>query len=469
MLRIVARALPPTTRRALAKIRDGLRELTDPPVPSMSASEAAPARPRVEPPAALTVEGLASLLRAADALDVDVDRDAIDSLFNQASLRPELFRLLDLAYCQRSFADSRTCQRLTAARLLGSGQADQAHMMLRRIADSSGSLFDFIMAARCLMRPAGREGGLLEYMRSGGKRFGREYLYYLNLATCYFVCGDTAAANAILDRHRPEWEPVLGVGSAENRRLETELSAAVANRTILRSTHYDQTIYDESGIWAHWAPYYADMNLDSPALMFGWLRRAYARYIEDVFVRDPGVTTLVDFGVMCAQPHADVGRQWPGRRIVGIDRQAATAQLNRAAYGDLENLEFVADDIENYFVQRDLTGAALFHARTATLCYPDKIRRLYQMARAAGMRRIVLFENMALSRSAGRFLDYSDFVEDAVTFKNFQFIHNYRGMLEEAGYVVERETRLFSPLVSPFSLDDVCSTHVHLVASARTP
>ena len=106
----------------------------------------------------------------------------------------------------------------------------------------------------------------------------------------------------------------------------------------------------------------------------------------------------------------------------------------------------------------------MFHARTATLVYPQKLRNIYELARDAGIQTIALFENLSLSRSAARFLDFSDFDRESETFKNFQYIHAYPTLLEDAGFVVERETRMFSPLVSPFDTEDLCSTHAHLVA-----
>lgn len=456
MLKWIARRLPPTIQDKIRSVRDGVLGV---------APATAPPPPKVLGPSPLSLDGLIELVASQEGWKNTTDAARIDQAFTAASLRPELYRALDLEYARRDMAASVAYQRLCAARLLGLGQTADAFDRLREIAQSSGSCVDFIMAARCLMRPAGSERALLDYLRTGESQFGREPLFYLHLATCHFVLGETDVANEVLEAHRVEWEPILGLGSEAALHLEAELKSALSEGTAYRRTHYDETIYDESGIWRYWEQYYTDMNLDPPTLMFGWLAANYERFMEDA-VADGGLTSLVDFGVMCGQPHFNVARRHPQLKIFGVDRQLTTAELNERTFGKGANLEFVADEIEGFLTSgRDLTGSGLFHARTATLVYPDKIRNLYRMAHEAGVDRIVLFENFSLSRSAGRFLDFTDFDADAVTFKNFQFIHNYPRLLEEAGYLVERENRLFTPVVSPFDAEDICSTHVHLVAS----
>ena len=458
MLRRLARRLPPPAQERLGAIWTAARS---------GAPAALPAPEAPAHPTPLSIEDLTRLVKQQSELDAQKDQRALDAQFGRTMLRPELYRALDLEYATRTFGEAPAFKRLCAARALGQGRVDAAFETLRALAEQSGTLFDTLMAARCLMRPAGAEQQLLEYMLSVEDRFGNEPHFYLNLATCHFVLGQTSAANEILDRHRPEWEQILQVRSPSAEEAQEELATAISSGDAERRTPFDDTYFTEAGIWPYWEQYYTDMNLDPPSLMFGWLRSAYERYLEEI--TDPSASMkVVDFGVMCAQPHFAVAAKHPNATFVGIDRQQATADLNARAFGDRTNLDFVAGEIEDLLRGGEgLAGGALFHARTATLVYPQKMRNVYRLAHDAGIETIALFENLALSRSAARFLDYDDFERESETFKNFQFIHAYPQLLEDAGYTVERETRLFSPLVSPLDTEDLCSTHVHLVARKR--
>jgi hypothetical protein len=461
--RLLASRLSLQKRIAIRAILNGLKQLVASSEESASSVDSRLAGLLARP---LSVDDLVEAIDLASITSDAANGQELSRLLLAVMLRPANWALLETPLLQRKYAKSVGYRRLYAAYAHGRGQAGVAFKEYCDLHDEFGGLTDFMLAAHCLMRPDGNEQQALDFLLSGEAAYSNEPFYLLNLATAYYVVGQTASANEVLERNRGLWEGAVGVGSDAAVALEKELASALENRIVARHTHYDDTIYSEAAIWAHWAPYYADMELDPKHLMFGWLARAYEEFIEAALGCDAGVDAVVDFGVMCAVPHARIARRRSQMAIVGVDRQRETAQLNQLAFGDLKNLSFVAAEIESYLdaASPKMRNGVLFHARTATLCYPEKIRQLYAKARDKGVRHIVLFENVALSRSAGKFLDFDDFLHDAVTFKNHQFIHNYVKLLDEAGYKVVEQRRFFSPLVAPLSIDDLGSTHIMIRA-----
>lgn len=418
---------------------------------------------------AVSPDDLIDAISVARHTNLGRDRERLSRLVTAIFVRPEAYRLLDTSFFRRKFVDDPGYVRLVSAYRYGCGEIDPAVRSYADLYEQSGELLDLLLAAHCLMRPAGREIDVLELLKKGEARFLDEPLYFVNLATAYFVVGQTDRANAVLRARKGIWEDLLGLNAGPELDLKAEIAAAIRERRSARKTHYDETIYTESAIWAHWAPYYADMVLHPEHLMFGWLSRAYESYLEGVLAADPSVDCIVDFGVMCAKPHHSFAMRHPNLPIFGVDRQRETAKQNAQAFGDASNLSFHAKEIEK-FLSDDLPkceNGVLFHARTATLCYPEKLRNLYLQARQKGIRHVILFENVSISRSAGEFLNFDDFPEVSITFKNHQFIHNYKKLLDEAGFNVIKEERLFSPLVSPFSIDDLGSVHVAIRAELR--
>jgi hypothetical protein len=392
---------------------------------------------------------------------------SLSRLFTTIAVRPKNFELLQTSYFSQRFSEDNGYIRLLGAYHYGLGDIESAFQLYSALFKKTDELIDFIFASNCLIRPSGQEARALEFLQSGESKFGTHPLYFLNLAAAYFVNGRTQDANSVLTKNKGKWEVLLGVDSEDAIALASELDAAIKAKVSERKTHYDETIYTESAIWAHWAPYYTDMELDPEQIMFGWLSRAYENQIEATLVANSPVDCVIDFGVMCASPHYRVAKRHPALQIYGVDRQVETAKLNSLAFQDARNLHFIASDIEDFLDSepaQSIKNGVLFHARTATLCYPEKMLNLYKQARAKGIRQIILFENMTLSRGARQYLDFSDFPSDAVTFKNHQFIHNYPSLLRQAGYTVVQEKRLFSPLITPFSTDDLGSTHVFLRA-----
>src|SRR5262249_2193824 len=137
-----------------------------------------------------------------------------------------------------------------------------------------------------------------------------------------------------------------------------------------------------------------------------WLRWLYEKTIDGVLTRDASIDTVIDFGVLCADPDYRLSMKYPEKQFIGVDRGEATKRLNEAAYKGT-NLKFVAANIDDELPSIVKKGTTmLFHARTGTLCYPQLLRDIYKKCAATGVKKITLFENNALDRRSFRYLDF---------------------------------------------------------------
>jgi hypothetical protein len=355
---------------------------------------------------------------------------------------------------------------MVAAYLLGTGEADGAFQTLAALNEEWPSPFNAVMAARCLMRPEGQERELVAYLTEQAERFPDDLYVVLNLATGHFCLGNVGEANRLLDTVRAQWKDSIADSLPATTDLVEELERALAQKVVYRKFRYDEMSYQEHLIKDHWEPYFCWMTLQSPYLMFGWLKNIYRDSLINLLRSDPSINEVYNFGIMCGAADFEVASAFPTVKFVGVDRQRETARLNGIAYSR-PNIEFVASEIEDHLsvlpVEKGV-NRVLFHARTATLCYPEKMRALYKLAASKGFTYVVLFENCSISHNDHVFHSPDRFPNEAMVYKNDQFIHNYKEYLSDAGYDVASRTILFSPLVSPFSNIDLGSTHVLLTA-----
>jgi hypothetical protein len=405
---------------------------------------------------------LRSMIAAYDNLPKHAQQDMSADAFLRISLYPQTAKLLGSEFCLARFGSHTFARQAIAAYYTGIGEPDRAHELLAEIYAGDPTPFNAIMAARCFMRPPGRERDALAYLERCADKHPDDLTLIGNLATARFVLGDTAGANSAIATVLPELRARLSTLDEEHAQLEKELEESITKKTIYRVTPYDHSAYSEGEIWAHWEPYYDEMIQESEHLYFGWYRTFYRDTLSKL---SENVDNVINFGVMCGLPDFEAAKLKPGVKFWGVDRQSSTAEHNSISF-PASNLTFIDAEIEDFLRKnQNLGSSALFHARTATLCYPEKIRELYKLCAQSGVKRIALFENMAMSHGTYKFMGFDDFGDkDAVIFKTNQFIHNYRKFLNEAGYRVVSEKLLFSPSITPFPEIEIGSTHIFMIA-----
>lgn len=384
-------------------------------------------------------------------------------VFNEVSKYPRGSDGIFTSYVESRYGAHPLYRQIKAARYLGDGDYEASFKILCGIADDIKTPFHAAMAAWPLMRPSGREQAALEYLREQIAIFSDDLILRVHYATALYCTGQASAATAEIFKVREDLDSILRQGYGSHFiELQNELERAKSEKIIYRKFAYDETSYREDLIDNHWEPYHHWMTTHSSHVMFGWLTRFFAGKLFDLGV---DVDEVYNFGVMCAQPDAEAALKLPDTKFIGVDRQVKTAELNRQAY-PLPNMSFISAEIED--VLNGLSHGprrSLFHARTATLCYPEKVRQLYRACAEKGFKRIGVFENIAITHDSYKFYDMGGDIEGgSVIYKSDQFIHDYKLMLTDAGYKIKKEERMFSPLVTPFSQIDIGSAHVYLEA-----
>ena len=223
--------------------------------------------------------------------------------------------------------------------------------------------------------------------------------------------------------------------------------------------------FAEEAIRAQWETYLADFR--HPAhLCFGALKARLATLLAGA-ARD--ADDVIDFGAFCALPDYETAHDFPRVRFIGVDLQRETERLNALAF-PAENLVFHAGEITDFITTtvRPERRTALVHARTATLCYPAFLRRLYAACAAQGVREIHLFGNASIERETDRLLPFAAYEGASRIFKNGQFIHDYPRLLGEAGYSVVESSLIPSPNAT-FEVEDLGNTHVRMRAVLSRP
>ncbi|MDB9891481.1 hypothetical protein OAD74_08925 [Alphaproteobacteria bacterium] len=349
-----------------------------------------------------------------DSLGTDQKEQLSLSVFNSISLSPSSAILLETEYCQNMYGDHPFYLQVRAAREYGLGNIDQAFSCLCKVELNHPSPFNAGLASRCLMRPSGREQEVISFLLQRVKRWPTDCTLQLNLATAFFCVGDIKKANLHLGAVLREWREGLLPYSANIQALSDELARALAQKTIYRKFWFDDESYREELIRSHWEPYYSWMKAHPEHLNFGWLKNTYKNIaIDQIKEAHTLPCEFINFGVMCGQADYEVANLFPEIKFTGVDRQNNTAVLNDKAYKS-DNLSFVASEIEDYLeaLPSDGKPRALFHGRTATLCYPEKIKNLYKLCAEKVITSISLFENYSVSHKYYKFMSFDEFLED---------------------------------------------------------
>lgn len=146
-----------------------------------------------------------------------------------------------------------------------------------------------------------------------------------------------------------------------------------------------------------------------------------------------GIKKMLDFGVGYAYVNDQLAQRMPNVEFSCVDRSVLTKVYNEK-YFNLPNLHFIAGDIYDSMNGEDWREGLCFHMRTMT-CMPESfIREFYAKCHERGFKYIVGAEQCGLSWQLGEPYTFSLEPKPSVAFRNFMFIHNYPGLLREAGY-----------------------------------
>ncbi|MDQ6717157.1 MAG: hypothetical protein M3Z17_02285 [Gemmatimonadota bacterium] len=376
-------------------------------------------------------------------------------------------RGFDEPFLRQLFGEPELTDCLLGAAHFANGEIDAAVSRFSAAIAANPSAFNYLCLSRCESVGRTNDIAAIEILKKALDAHPTDHPLRLSLAGAYYRRGETAAANAELGRGGPgmtawirEADPGIGAVDAELRRAIRDGSLERVGENVTKG-------YTEEAVQSYWEMLWYHMAT-AGVLQHGWsnLSAMCQRIIGNVVNDAPSpVRSVVNFGVFCGYPDAELAKRFPSVAFTGVDIQARTKALNDAAFQS-ENLEFIAGNIVDVLSSMDLKGqnALLFHSRTTTLLYPEMVKKVYRAAHNAGVAYIATWENNSLSVSTCRFHDFGEIPDSSVPYSSVMLIHDYQQLLEACGFRVEKVEKLPSTrqlLEYPQSLADC---HVALVA-----
>jgi hypothetical protein len=482
MIRKLARPLPTPIRSVLRRMfQRGLSAKTSQQRPLPAPKSYAPGPLPAPQPALqhlLTIPGLAPvlpmmpeflerLLQEYRGLDSEADREAASRMvIQQLVFNPLHGSFLSTGYCENAFGGEELYLHAAAATAFGRADIRQAGELFGRAARLRPTRFNLVSEARCRFA-YGDLAGARESLRAALERYPSDFETTMELATFHYLAGETTQANRLLEPVKWEFAtPEFAEQRRQGQALTEEVAAALREKSLHRKAETD--IYNDtfttSAWWGYWRSFQLYNQFQEGS---AWLRYLIEDRIGQLLKSDPSVKTVLDFGVLCAVPNYELAKRFPATEFVGIDRQELVKTLNERSF-QLPNLRFLAGDVLEALPQVARKGSptALFHARTACLCYPEFLRRLYRTCAQLDVQYVVLYETLSMSKSYLRFYDYENMPADAIGIRSIMYAHNYPAYLREAGYQVLVNDRVASGLLLN-DRSDLGASNVVIVARKR--
>ena len=411
----------------------------------------------------LDIEELQAGIRRYRLADSDVARDrAIVELMGLVVTDQRYLGLLEGEQF-RAGAPEPLGKLLLGAALFGAERVADAYRVFEEAVRTHPSVRAFYCLARCASQGLTDHARSREVAESGLRQFPDSAVLTMLAAVAAYRLDDLAQANRLIDTRRGDIEGLLRGSFPGIDALQAELKRALATRQERRPTAYSDDVIE-----TYWNLLYRNMVCFNRT-QHGWasLRWLQVGKLEDAIRNDAaGVDTFINFGAFCGCVDADLATRFPEIAFHAVDLGARTKTLNDQAFR-LPNLTCHDAFITDYLDKTDLGGrtAMLFHARTGTLFYPAFLERFYRRCAALGIRYIALWENNSLSHSEAKFFDFDSIPDGSVAYRDVMFIHDYKRLLEGAGYETLKVVK--SPSNAVLVEDDALTADGHVFVVAR--
>ncbi|MBA3344284.1 MAG: hypothetical protein H0T44_03125 [Gemmatimonadales bacterium] len=409
------------------------------------------------------VDELGAGVRLFQRTESEAARDRLAvRLMNRVTLDVRYIELVQSAYL-RADVPAPLDGLLAGAALFGGGRVEESFDTFKLTLDGHPSVRTFYCAARCASH------GLLDHRRSaeiaqaGLHAFPESLLLTLVAAVGAYRSGDSSTANQLLESKHSEVRRTLAAAFPGITSLQAELDSALASGATDRETSYSNELIDR-----YWNMLFRNMECFN-SFQHGWASMRWLQHskLERALRGDASdVTMFLNFGAFCATVDAELAEQFPGIEFHGVDLGAQTKVLNEKAFR-CRNLHFHDAFILDFLDRTPLSGRTtmLFHARTTTLFYPRFVEQFYQTCAAKGIRYLALWENNSLSYSTAWFYDFGSIPNGSVAYRDVMFIHDYKVLLEAAGYEILQEER--APSNRVLVEEDALAADGHVFVLAR--
>jgi hypothetical protein len=384
-----------------------------------------------------------------------VDQQEIVSKFLRMSLdTPEFYKTISNEYLKTIILNKELYLVLRGSSEYVNGKLDLAYKSFLELVSIKGDVLRYhIMLYRVAIFLDGGEKLGRQVLSVALEKYPNNYILLLCLASSYFRDFETSKANEILNRidniglQKIKTYPIAGTPFDMLAKLDEELKNAINNKLLDRPKAHSTTTevgdrYDDDFNDYYWNElYFWFLNSSKYANAYGYLRDVITECIEYAIVNQKDIDNVFDFGAYCAFPLYNLSKKYGNINFFGIDRDKSTKTFNDRAFKG-ENLTFKAEHILDTLRNTNFPGNSLiFHSRTATLIYPEKLKSIYKEFAEKGIKYIAMYENSAISRTEMKYYDYNNLPCDAIPYGSQMIIHNYHLYLKEAGYEVIFEKR----------------------------
>jgi tetratricopeptide (TPR) repeat protein len=389
-----------------------------------------------QPP--LTPNSFLSFTSMYDKGSVQEKEEISRSLIGRCIVDPSYFRYVALS------SNHELGLQLKATVAFVQGDLQQAQSIFSGLAETAPSPFNILTLGR-IYSAMGNESKARETWKGGINKYGSDFFLTMELATSFYREGLIEEANSYASKVVHEFAAEKEAISP----LQKEIELAIENKLFEKPMEKD--IYSDDFVEETWWFYYRCYNSfnerqdGSVSLDLG-IRRVVEKIIEK-----NAPTTFIDFGAFCGFTIAKLAEKFPNTKFIGIDRPQIAKRLNDQHFV-APNLKFIAGDIIDFLKNNDLGASPmLFHSRTAVFCYPEFLRHLYTVARERGVSKIVFQEGSTFfSRWFLKFFHLGQYPAISLSGRGSTFLHDYKRLLEEAGFEVTSST----PINSSLLIDD---------------
>ena len=377
--------------------------------------------------------------------------EAVASLAHAICREPQFLDIISQPYLRNIISNDELYNALYGTALYVNGKIKEAFEIFKRLSTAVPIVENYLLAYRAAVMLDDKEKTAIDHLREALRKFPDDPILKLCEASTYYRNFETAKANEILNALPTQFKErlmhynIAGTSSKHLKEFEEELATAISQKLIERPKAEHGKIgdtYSEENVGEYWNQLYYAFNFFN-RFQHGWGNLAFMieNIIQQIINEYPDIRQVVDFGTFCANPLYKLSKNYPQVNFFGVDREQATKKFNDAAFSN-PNLKFIAGQIIDVLPTiKTNNQSLLFHSRTATLIYPEQMKRIYKACATNGVKYIATYENFALSRTHLNYFDFNNMPAEAITYGSVMMIHNYPAYMQEAGYEIVSEKR----------------------------
>lgn len=147
------------------------------------------------------------------------------------------------------------------------------------------------------------------------------------------------------------------------------------------------------------------------------------------------IKNFTNFGSFLSHTDSILAKKYRDTTFFCADRSKYTKKINEFIYENINNMKFIDGDIFK-FLNNKYEDSVFFSARTALIMPKFFLDKLYKSVYEANYKYVILFEQIGISHETNKCYKFSDTDQESVAYRWGMHIHNYPGILNQAGYKV---------------------------------